>query len=80
MPATEWIMVRVSLETHTQLTACKRRFESEANAARPIGDVKVERFGLSLDSVVKELIRRDENHRARSKRSQEKRRKGGSQD
>jgi len=79
MPATEWIMVRVARDTHAALLRCKARFESESNAARPIGNVKVDRFGLSLDSVVAELIRRDESHKARSKRSQEKRRKGGSQ-
>jgi len=78
--ATEWIMVRIDRATRLLLDRVKRRYESEANAARPIGEVKVDRFGLSLDSVIRELIRRDENHRARSKRSQEKRRKGGSQE
>jgi len=73
----QWIMVRIDRVTHAKLAACKRRFESEANAGKPIGEVRVDRFGLSIDSVVNELIRRDEAHRERSRESGKRRRAKG---
>jgi len=74
MKGMQWIMVRLERTTHMALLACKARYESEANAARPIGSVRVDRFGLSLNSVVEELIRRDEAHRARAVKASRKRR------
>jgi len=70
----EWIMVRLQRETHLLLMGCKMRYESEANAGRLVTNPNSDRHGMSIDSVVRELIRRDEQHKARSKKSAAKRR------
>jgi len=72
--SSEWIMVRVTRDTHTDLMGCKARYESERNAGRPVGNVQVDRFGLSINSVVAELIRRDVSHGSRSRKAAQKRR------
>lgn len=68
----KWIMIRVRVSTRDRLRRIKSRFESEANASRPIGTIHLDRFGLSVDSLIVELARRDEAHAARGKKARAK--------
>jgi hypothetical protein len=72
--AKQWIMVRVDRITHLLLGRVKQRLERETPNNRIVEGGEVERWGLSLDSVIRELIRRDEAHQARSRRAAAKRR------
>jgi len=70
-----WIMVRIDRATHAKLLAVKQRMEADHDKSPMRRYETVDRFGLSLDSVIRELIRRDEAHKTRSKKSSAKRRK-----
>jgi len=70
-----WIMVRIDRTTRLLLNRCKQRYESEGRAKRTADAYDaIDRFGMSLDSVIRELIRRDESHQSRSRKATQKRR------
>jgi len=70
----EWVMVRITREVHSSLRAVAARMMRDSGDTSARRRVQVDRFGLSISSVVAELIRRDELHAARAKRSAQKRR------
>jgi hypothetical protein len=72
--AKAWIQVRLTRETMSLLQLCKGWFQSDRSSAPAKNAIEIDRFGLSMDAVVRELIRRELAHRGRSARSSQKRR------
>jgi len=69
----QWIMVRIDRTTHLLLQRLKTRFESEVSGTASKRYDMIDRFGMSLDAVIRELVRREEGHRERSRKAARKR-------
>lgn len=65
----QWAMVRVRKSTLAQLRQCQQLFTRLAEERKLDGLSYTDRFGLSLDSVVRVLLFRDNDHRRRSSKA-----------
>jgi len=73
MSSKQWIMVRLDRTTHAKLLALRASWESDSSNVTTHHQQTTDRFGLSLDSVVNELIRRCEGHKDRVRKAHQKR-------
>jgi len=67
----QWVMVRVTRDTHSALLRVMRSLAKaieQGQYALPTGSD----HRISIDSVIAELVKRDESHRRRAKKSKGK--------
>jgi len=64
-----YVMVRLTSETHTALSALRQSWAEAYEAGRPCPELPFADGLPSLSDCVAELIRRDYDHRERSRRS-----------
>lgn len=62
----EWANVRIDKSTHAALLLVKQRMENARENGQGNHYAYSDRFGVTMDEVIRELIRRDEAHGKRS--------------
>jgi len=74
--AKDWVMIRVTRETHERLAALKRTLESDQGTVRYADLFEVDRFGIAWNSVIAVLLNRNDAHGERGRRAAARRRRG----
>ncbi len=78
--AKKYVMVRITEETSLALHRVRERLENAQimKGRNPLPET--EGFGITMDTVIRELIRRDTEHAARGRRKPARRRQPGGED